>query len=396
MYYRQPRYYGDFRCVGSDCLDNCCFGWRIDWKKEEVEKLKSAENMSPELKKLVEESFADNPALEGYYQIRFDESANCPFQTKEKLCLIQKELGAEYLSKVCTIYPRREVLARGAVYRFCHTSCPVIIKELLNNKSSMDLINVPAPPEQSHKLNITNDDSELKYKDELIEFYYELISDKRIPVESALILGALAAQKLTEIVSRKKYDRIPEALKIFRKQFHNAEQLKAIENIKPNYHLKFGFLAEIIEKVIENGATALLRDETGTLNIDLYNLGEQNLRELQMGREHFLRNLALNLLFEFSVPFKFKDKTIFENYSLYVAAVGCLKLNLIAVCSTDKSINFRTYKQVFNYTGDDKLIGMSAIICRGICQSTDKSEKIISLLNENKFTSPAYLALLVK
>lgn len=250
--------------------------------------------------------------------------------------------------------------------------------------------------DQNKKINSTNDNSALKYKGELIEFYYELISDKRIPVESALILGALAAQKLTEIAERKEYDRIPEALKIFRKQFHNAEQLKAIENIKPNYHLKFGFLAEIIEKVIQNGATALLRDETGTLNIDLYNRGEQNLRELQKDREHFLRNLALNLLFEFSVPFKFKDKTIFENYSLYVAAVGCLKLNLIAVCSTDKSINFRTYKQVFNYTGDDKLIGMSAIICRGICQSTDKSETIIALLNENKFTSPAYLALLVK
>lgn len=119
---------------------------------------------------------------------------------------------------------------------------------------------------------------------------------------------ALAAQNLKEIVENKQYNLIPEALKAFRKQFHNAAQLKAIENIKPNYHLKFGFLSEIIEKVVKNGATVLLHDQTGTLNIDLYNAGEHRLNEMLKGREFFLRNLALNLLFEFCVPFKFEEK----------------------------------------------------------------------------------------
>lgn len=396
MYYRQPRYFGDFRCVGGECLDNCCFGWRIDWKYEEVEKLKNAPNISPELKAMVESSFAENPSLEGYSRIKLDERASCPFQTEDNLCLIQRELGAEYLSRVCTIYPRREINTRGAIFRFCHTSCPVIIEALLNSENASDLVNVPVNDDRRDKLFLQFDDSEQRYKGELLDFYYELISDKRIPVETALILGALAAQKLTELVERRELDRIPEALKTFRRQFHNAEQLRSIENIKPNYHLKFAFLAEIIEKIIENGATVLLRDETKTLNIDLYNLGEQRLREMLNGREYFLRNLALNFLMEFAVPFKFADKTIFENYSLFVTAFGCLKLNLIAVCATNMSINFNTYARTFNYVGDNKLIGMSALICRGICQSEPKSQAILKLLSKNKFTSPAYLALLVK
>ncbi|MDE6727308.1 MAG: flagellin lysine-N-methylase, partial [Oscillospiraceae bacterium] len=348
------------------------------------------------LKALVESAFTANLDLEGQFRIKFDECGNCPFQTDDKLCLIQKELGAEYLSRVCKVYPRRRFVTREAIYRCCNTSCPVTIKELLNNKNSMDLINLPAPPDQADKIYVANDNSVLKYRGDLIEFYYELISDKKIPVESALILGALAAQKLTEIAANKQYKMIPEALKAFRKQFHNAAQLKSIENIKSNYHLKFGFLAEIIEKVILNGAVVLLRDETGTLNIDLYNKGEQRMHEMLKDRDFFLRNLALNMLFELAVPLKFSEKTIFENYSLFVAAFGCLKLNLIAVCSTEMNINFRTFGQAFKYIGDNKLIGMSAIICRGICQSDEKARNIIARMNENKFTTPAYLALLVK
>lgn len=394
MYYRQPRYFKDFRCVGGECLDNCCFGWRIDWKKDEIERLKSAE-MSAELRELVDNAFTEKGAAEGQLRIKLDDHASCPFQTEDKLCRIQRELGAEYLSAVCTTYPRNENLTRDAIFRHCCTSCPVIIDALLNNENASDLVNVNIEG-RSDKIDIRFDETEQRYKRELLDFYYELISDKRISVETALTLGALAAQKLTEIVARGEHERIPEALKAFRRQFHNAEQLKVIESIKPNYHLKLAFLAELIEKVIENGATVLLRDETGTLNVDLYNLGEQRLREMLGNRVHFLRNLALNLLLEFAVPFKFKDKTIFENYSLYVAAFGCLKLNLIAVCSTDRAINFKTYEQTFRYVGDDKLIGMSAIFCRGVCQADDKAEAIIKRLSENKFTSPAYLALLVK
>lgn len=396
MYYRQPRYFNDFRCVGGECLDNCCFGWRIDWQKDEVERLKNAEGISEELKAIADRAFEENPMLDGEFMIKLNEHASCPFQTEDKLCRIQRELGAEYLSGVCTTYPRHENESRKAIFRHCFTSCPVIIDALLNNENASDLVNVNIGGERGNKVDVQFDGTERRYKGELLDFYYELVSDKRISVESALILGALAAQKLTEIVARGEFERIPEAIKVFRKQFHNAEQLKAIESIKPNYHLKFGFLAELIEKVIENGATVLLRDETGTLNIDLYNLGERRLREMLGKREFFMRNLALNLLLEFAVPFKFDSKTIFENYSLYAAAFGCLKLNLIAVCSTDKPIRFNTCNQSFRYVGDDKLIGMSAIFCRGICQTDNSAEIIIKRLSENKFTSPAYLALLVK
>ena len=38
------------------------------------------------------------------------------------------------------------------------------------------------------------------------------------------------------------------------------------------------------------------------------------------------------------------------------------------------------------YHGDDKLIVMTALICRGTCQNKINAQKVIGLPNDNKFT----------
>lgn len=405
MYYRQPRYYSTFQCIGSDCPDNCCFGWAIDWKKEEIEKLKNAENITPELKELVEKSFVIKKAKDNdgdQYIINQGEEKKCPFQTPERLCRIQKELGAEYLSYTCMHYPRRERTIPDFEYRHMHLSCREIISRLFDDELACDLINIRSNNEFSCRRGYFTHRTlqkrpEIEHYGVIFEFFYELISDKKLSVEVAIIFGALAAQKLTDLAANKQYDRIPEALKAFRKQFHDPAQISMLENIKPNYYLKLGFMSELIEKVIRGGLAPLLHDSTGTLNIDLYNEGEKKLQEALKGHEFFLRNLALGLLFEFDTPFCNEKNTMFENYSLFTVAYGLLKLNLIATCRTDDhDIKYGTDGQTFVYSGDDKLIGITAIICRSICQDRGKEEFITELLRTFNFTTPAYLALLVK
>lgn len=403
MYYRQPRYYNTFHCIGSDCADNCCFGWTIDWRKEEVEKLKNAPNISAEFREFVDNAFVWSGIGLHEYIVKFDEHKRCLCLTEEGLCRIQKELGAEYLSYICMHYPRIERPTPGVVYRHMNLSCREIIKRLYDKENACDLINVGGGDEFGCRIgHFTNETlqkrPEFAHYGAIFEFFYELISDKRLSVETAITFGALAAQKLTELAANKQYDRIPEALKAFRKQFHDPAQISTIENIKPNYYLKLGFMSELMEKVIcVGGTTALLHDSTGTLNIDLYNEGEKKLQEALKGHEFFLRNLALGLLFEFDTPFYLKENTMFENYSLFAVAYGLLKLNLIATCLTDDGIiEYSMYGQKYVYTGEDKIIGITAIICRHICQDSSKEKLVTELLRTFKFTTPAYLALLVK
>lgn len=403
MYFRQPEYFAKFHCIGNACPDNCCYGWRIDWKKDEVDKLKSAENkMSPELRELVEKSFISNEAIEGKYQIKYDDRGRCPCVTEDGWCRIQRELGAEYLSGTCMTYPRRFIASEKAVYRFCHMSCREVITNLLNNEKAMGLINSAIDVKELTDNMIYDSPEALaahperKYRGELLEFFYELISDKKHDVETNIILGALTAQSLTKLVEQGEIDRIPEALKSFKSQMHNGTQLRAIENIKPNYHLRFGFIGKLMKEIVGFNFINNLNDNTGTPNINYYNTALGRLNNIFKDRPFYLRNIALNLLFELAVPFTLENRTLFENYNLFAVSYACIKLNLISIALLENKVELNVLGQTFYYNGEERFAGLTAIICRGICQNEPKQQLVIDFLNKYKFTTPAYLALLVK
>lgn len=399
MYYKQTRYFSHFQCIGSECFDNCCYGWQIFWKKSEIDKVLGAENISDELRKLVEDSFDRDKDNENKLKIKFRDDGQCPFQTKDKLCMIQKELGAEYLSNTCMVYPRSAIYANTVAFRFCHMTCPVVMNSLLNDKTSMDLVSTEIKGKTYNTGNDPNDVKKYpvqKYRAELFEFFYEILSDKKLDIDSALILGALAANVLTKIEESGDLESIPEQIKALRKQIHDGKMLRSLDNIKPNPQIKFSFLPKITEQLTGRTTTVLLHNSDGTLNTELYALGEQRLREALHGRGYFLRNVVLSLIFELDLPFKLPKRTIAENYSLFVTVYACIKLNLIGALAHEKSITMHTHKQQFCYEGDGKLTGLTALICRGLCQSTGNSEKIIDLLKANGYDRPAYLALFVK
>ncbi len=398
--YRQPRYYGDFHCIGNTCPDNCCYGWRIDWKQEEIDKLKTAPGCSPELKELFEKMFTTDDALKGYYRIAFDEQNKCPLLTADGLCRIQRELGVEYMSHTCMIYPRKFLVAGSVLYKVCYSSCREVMRRLMNDEKSMDLINIPIKQDEIVAATWDSQETlaaypELYYRGELLEFFYEIIADKRHDVETNIIIGALAAQALTKLVENAEENKMPEAISRLKDQAHNAAQLKAIENIKPNYHLRFAFIGNILREITNIPVIDLLYDRTGTPNIDYYNEGSEKLNEFFKDRPFYLRNIALNLLIELEAPFEFKNKTLFENYSLFAVIFACLRLNMIAT-ATMRETKLNLYGKEIHYDSEDKFYGFTSMICRRFCQNNANQSRIIKLLAENGFTSPAYIALLVK
>lgn len=403
MYFRQPEYFGKFHCIGNACPDNCCYGWRIDWRKEEIDKLKKAEDkMSSKLKELVEMSFIPNKEIEGKFQINFNEQGRCPCLTEDGLCRIQKELGADYLSGTCMVYPRRFIATKEIIYRFCHMSCREVLTNLLNNEKAMGLINSKIDVEKISDNMIydspeaLNKYPEKKYRAELLEFFYELMNDNKHDITTNIVLGALAAQSLTKLVEQGEIERIPEALISFKSQMHNGSQLRSIENLKPNYHLRFGLIGKLMQEIVGFNFIENLKDKTGTPNISLYCVALNRLNKIFKDRPFFLRNIALNLLLELAVPFTLENRTIFENYTLFAASFACIKLNLISVAMLEDEVKVNVLGQTFHYYGEERFAGLTAIICRGICQNTPKEQLVVDFLNKYKITSPAYIALLVK
>lgn len=383
QFFRRPQYYKDFSCIGGTCPMSCCLVWKVNWSEDEVEKLKNAE-CSEELKTLIDNSFQK---FDTGYIVKIDENGRCPFLTEDNFCRIQRELGEELLSNTCKTYPRNTMLCGNAIMTFCNLSCYRIMDILCSDKDCMVLENYIPVNKQvkrvnyDQKLDIINH-PELKYRHELFEFFYEIISDDSHSLETSMTLGALAAQSINKLIAGGGCDRIPESLQVLKKQLDNPEQIRKLEELKPNYGIKLGFAVRLSDIIMQSDMLDKLY-ENGAVSIEKYCEGERLFREAFADRPFALRNIALNLLLELKMPFRDVNISLYENYCYFAAAVAAIKLVAPAV-----------YLKV-----DEPELGfksVSSYVSRSFAHNDFKVRKVMELYKELNCMSPAYIAVILK
>lgn len=388
-YYRQPEFYRNFHCMGGKCPNSCCAKWRIDWTTEEVEKLKAAD-CSPELRKLIDESFVPREDNEKMMKVllRQDKNGDCPFLTEDRMCSIQRELGEKYLSNTCSFYPRDYMVCENVVYRTCSVSCYQVMEMLCNDSDAMNLYSAPVE-QKTVKIQATKDlkallsaHPELKYREELFEFFYEIIGNKKRSLETSLVLGALVAQKLNEYINLGQQEQIPEIIKALRPQL-NLQTVPAFENTAPKYGISLGIVGKIVDTFNKSDLLDVLR-VGGKLSVEKYLKGRALFDKFIESNPHIMRNLAQNFLFEGKMPFFDTSKTLFENYCYYVSTIATVKTLGCAVALMDSNIKAGFYIVVSYFV-------------RTMYHSEGKSpKKILKILNENNCNSPSFLALMLK
>lgn len=102
-----PNYYGDFKCIASDCKNNCCIGWEID-----------IDALTFDFYKGIKGEFGDkirkNIAHEPSPHFLLGENDRCPFLEKNGLCEIINNLSQTALCQICSDHPRfRNFLPSG-------------------------------------------------------------------------------------------------------------------------------------------------------------------------------------------------------------------------------------------------------------------------------------------
>ena len=126
----QPCYADGFRCTGSECEDNCCGGWGIYVDKATYKKYRA----SPFLRGLAAQHLRLNVPRHDNFQyarIRFTPEGKCPFLGPDRLCVIHKQHGAEFLCKSCARYPRAYARFEGALEKALYLSCPEAARMVL-------------------------------------------------------------------------------------------------------------------------------------------------------------------------------------------------------------------------------------------------------------------------
>ncbi len=132
MKFLTSSYFHKFKCLGTACPVNCCFGWSIPLDDE------------------ICAVYADLKGLWGF-RIRAKVQGNklksfrsrwgrCPFHTSRRLCGLQLALGEGYMPRVCRDYPRQFINPGHFAIRLLDTGCPESARLLLTEEDPLRMV----------------------------------------------------------------------------------------------------------------------------------------------------------------------------------------------------------------------------------------------------------------
>ncbi len=135
----EPAFFQEFKCSAGACRDHCCKDWNIWLDKHTVKKYIASKDIK--IRTIAEESIQlvkHSPKAWGI--IKFEQqTGNCPYLDKAKLCTVQKYLGSQALSHTCSVFPRINRLYRTEEHNSLNISCPEVASLIFKNADAMRL-----------------------------------------------------------------------------------------------------------------------------------------------------------------------------------------------------------------------------------------------------------------
>lgn len=128
----QIGYLNNFKCAANDCVDSCCFNWKIDVTKENKE-FYEANNAQEILQNIISNS-------DDVFEIKRCDNGACPQLADDGLCGVQKNFGEEYLPDICYTFPRSYKLINNNHYMTANLACPESLRLMLFNSNFDDFV----------------------------------------------------------------------------------------------------------------------------------------------------------------------------------------------------------------------------------------------------------------
>ena len=283
----KPFYYDDFKCTANECIDNCCSNWKIEIDEKTYKKYKK---LKGEWGKKINSNISRIRSNSNYLQYgKINLNNNkCALLNKEGLCTIHGELGEDYLSNTCKVYPR-EIKKYGEIYeRNLSISCPEVARYIVNSKENFCFNMEEEKLSDLDKDYIVN----YKYSEKLYNILWkarslamEIIQFKEIDIWKRISFFKMLTDKVQNIINENQYDNYEELLNNFREQVTNIDVINSLDKISVIPDIKIKFIQSALQ----------VRTNQGSNNEKFYNL----LREY-------------NELFDKDIDFKSNVENIIE------------------------------------------------------------------------------------
>lgn len=404
----QPQYLSEFQCIGTDCEDSCCIGWRVQVDKETYQSYRRCSD--EELRKKMDESVTrvrSNAGDFNYAKIKNEKDGKCPFLDQESLCSIQRKLGEEYLSITCSTYPRTTNIVNGVVEKSLTMSCPEGARLALLNK---DLMSFDETVEDSSIRNSKGRTIETdhytsvyqpqKYFWELRIFIITLLQKRSYSLWQRLVILGLFCRNLDQLISEGQLKGIEPLVGRYMTYLDNGDFMAELTEIPNELTIQMKLVKEIADERIFVGVNSkrfmecfseFLYGTQYTVGSSIEEIGERyseanSLYYQPFIREHeyILENYLVNYVFKNLFPFS-GEKQIFDNYVMLIVHYAMIKMLLIGMAGYHKE----------NLT-QDHFIKLIQSFSKTVEHNSAYLKKVIKLLRDHDLNTMPYMAILIK
>ena len=341
--YFQPEYVSRFKCDGEKCHAHCCKDWTIVIDSATYKKY-SRIKPKDKAKEITSRMKFDSD--KNSYIVMLDEKNFCPMLTEDGLCSLQLEYGEDFLSQVCTTYPRITKEFGPFFERTLTMTCPVAAEMILFAQEPMRFEFVEVSQKiHSHNGKIIIEEfttaiPELFTKLQLVMI--SILQKRTLTINQRLIVLSFFIDRMEKIYSSG-FNEIEDLQKLiaeYESEEFWAEQVPLmLQSVTFDAREFIKFVMTIFEAFYGVGEIQLNQDDRKFIDMvvnalqikpdadDYISITEitDNYTRLADKREDFfaeystfLENYLVNEIFMHCYPRRFQNKTISNNFLVYL------------------------------------------------------------------------------
>ena len=359
----KPFYYDDFKCIGGECIDNCCTNnWRIDIDEKAYKKYRKIKG---QMGKKINNNISRNRSNPNYLQYGKINLKNnkCSLLSEDGLCTIHGSLGEDYLCNTCRVYPR-SINKYGDIYeRNLSISCPEVARYIIKCKNNFSF-NL-----EDEKLSDLDKDYMInsKYNEKLYNILWdsrslsmEIIQFKEIEIWKRIAFFKMLTDKVQNIINEKQYDNYEEVLNNFREQIMNIDVINSLDKISVIPDVKVKFIQSALQVRANQGTNNekfdnLLKEynELFDKDIDVKDNTEKIIKKEEefntylKEQENIIENLLIYLIYKYFMK-TLHTKDLNAEVNNIILSYAMMKMLLLSRYNkNDKKLNENDFVEVF-------------------------------------------------
>lgn len=399
-----PEYMNSFKCISSNCDDTCCSEWSVVIDKLTYHKYCSCKDIS--LKDEIKKNIIINKKsknIETYAYIKMKQNGICPFLTSDKLCKIQSNLGQDYLSNTCSMYPRKINKVNGIQEVSATLSCPEVTRLAILNKKPMEFI-----MEQTRDMyhingriidTTKNRLNPMKYFWDLRMFTIQVLQLREYRLWERLAILAMFYKTIQDEIQLRHIDEIPKWIDEYSEAIGKSAFDEALNVNYTNAEIQLDILIEIIKRKWNEGVNSThyiecyqdfikgleVSSKSNMRKIDKYVFNHKKyFLDYISNHEYIFENYLVNYIYSTLFPYTTSGLT-FDNFAMIIINYALIKVHVVGMIGM--------YKQNFS---DEQIVKLIQSYSKVISHNNKFINEIYTYFKKNNYINIESLIVLIK